>query len=157
LHQVQVSHHSAAVKVGWAAQCAAVKGAVNQLVRRDRPPEVLLPMAGRHAGRERAAPSLEQGAYAIASMPGNTAIERRDRAPMAFPLTTGARANALASLKLKDVDPGAGRLRGDADAVALALLEAMRRAGLLGGQCRLKGRGRLNGLAARCSFVASME
>ena len=66
------------------------------------------------ARRERPAPTLEQVTHAIASMPSNTDIERRDRALMAFTLMTGARDSALASMKLKHVDLAAGSVFQDA-------------------------------------------
>lgn len=66
------------------------------------------------ARRERAAPTLEQVKHAMAVMPGNTDIERRDRALMAFTLIKGARDSALASMKLKHVDLAAGSVFQDA-------------------------------------------
>ncbi len=56
------------------------------------------------ARRNRAYPTLEQVKRAIAMMPNGTAIERRNRALVAFTLLTGARDRATASLKLKHVD-----------------------------------------------------
>jgi integrase/recombinase XerD len=49
-------------------------------------------------------PTLEQIKHVIESMPSNTAIERRNRALIAFTLLTGARDSAIASMKLKHVD-----------------------------------------------------
>ena len=56
------------------------------------------------ARRERPAPTLEQIKHVIASMPGRTGIQQRDRALIAFAILTGARDSALASMKLKHVD-----------------------------------------------------
>jgi integrase/recombinase XerD len=47
-------------------------------------------------------------------MPANTEIERRDRALIAFTILTGARDRATASIKLKHVDLGQGRIIQDA-------------------------------------------
>lgn len=56
------------------------------------------------AHRERKSPTLEQVRHVIETMPMGTAIERRDRALVAFTLLTGARDSAIASMKLKHVD-----------------------------------------------------
>lgn len=56
------------------------------------------------ARRERPVPSLEQVRSVIFGMPSATVIERRDRALIAFTLLTGARDQAIASLKLKHVN-----------------------------------------------------
>jgi integrase/recombinase XerD len=56
------------------------------------------------ARRETAVPTLEQIKHVIESMPSNTAIERRNRALIAFTILTGARDSAIASMKLKHVD-----------------------------------------------------
>lgn len=56
------------------------------------------------AQREKKAPTLEQVKHAIAQMPANSEIERRNRALLAFTLLTGARDSAIASMKLKHVD-----------------------------------------------------
>lgn len=63
---------------------------------------------GRIAGarRERPVPSIEQVRHVLAHMPTGTAIERRDRALIAFALLTGARDDAIASLSLRHVDLG---------------------------------------------------
>lgn len=52
----------------------------------------------------KAFPTLEQVHHVLATMPAETAIEKRDRALIAFALLTGARDGALASFKLKHVD-----------------------------------------------------
>jgi integrase len=54
-----------------------------------------------NATRPRPAATLEQVRYVLACMPARTAIERRDRALVAFALLTGARVGAIVSLKLK--------------------------------------------------------
>lgn len=53
---------------------------------------------------QRPFPSLEQAQHVIRSMPSSTAVEKRDRALVAFTLLTGCRDGALISLKLKHVD-----------------------------------------------------
>lgn len=59
-------------------------------------------------------PTLEQVKHVIALMPAASAIERRDRALIAFTLMTGARDSAIASLKLKHVNLSAGCVEQDA-------------------------------------------
>jgi integrase len=49
-------------------------------------------------------PTLEQIRKVVFSMPTETAIQRRDRALVAFTVLTGMRDNAIASLRLKHVD-----------------------------------------------------
>lgn len=56
------------------------------------------------AQRAHPVPTVEQIVHAISAMPSVTAIERRNRALIAFILLTGARDGAVASLKLKHVD-----------------------------------------------------
>jgi integrase len=69
------------------------------------------------AVREKPFPTLEQMHHVLATMPGDTEIERRDRAIVALLLLTGARDGALASLRLKHLDLAAGALRQDAEDV----------------------------------------
>ncbi len=66
------------------------------------------------ARREQVGPTLEQVKHVIALMPAGSAIQRRDRALIAFTLLTGARDSAIASMKLKHVDLVAGRVDQDA-------------------------------------------
>ena len=66
------------------------------------------------ARREKPVPTLEQIQHAIALMPDQTEIERRNRALLAFALLTGARDSAIASMKLKHVDLTAGSVFQDA-------------------------------------------
>ena len=66
------------------------------------------------ARRERPAPTLEQVKHVITTMPVKTDLERRNRALIAFTLLTGARDNAIASMKLKHVDVHAGSVYQDA-------------------------------------------
>ena len=56
------------------------------------------------ARRPQRVPTLEQIKHVIAVMPAESEIARRDRALIAFTLLTGARDNAIASMKLKHVD-----------------------------------------------------
>ena len=66
------------------------------------------------AVRVKAAPTLEQVRHVLATMPHGTALERRDRALIAFAATTGARVNALASFRLHHVDLAGGYVEQDA-------------------------------------------
>jgi integrase len=66
------------------------------------------------AQRERKAPTLEQMKHVIETMPEGGEIERRNRALVASTLLTGARDSAIASMKLKHVDPKEGRVYQDA-------------------------------------------
>lgn len=66
------------------------------------------------AHREQKAPTLKQVKHALCQMPGNTEIERRNRALIAFTLLTGARDGAIASMKLKHVDLSTGCVHQDA-------------------------------------------
>ena len=66
------------------------------------------------AKRHRPFPTLDQVKRAIAMMPEDSVIERRNRALVAFTLLTGARDSAIASLKLKHVDLEAGSVFQDA-------------------------------------------
>jgi len=66
------------------------------------------------AKRQQGFPTLKQVKHVISKMPGNTEIERRNRALIAFTLLTGARDSAIASLKLKHVDLIAGCVNQDA-------------------------------------------
>lgn len=53
---------------------------------------------------DRPVPTLEQITIALGKMPAETVIQRRDRAVFCFTILTGARDDAVASLRLKDVD-----------------------------------------------------
>jgi integrase/recombinase XerD len=66
------------------------------------------------AKRDSPVPTLEQIRYAIALMPNSSAIERRNRALLAFTLLTGARDSAMASFKLKHLDLESGFVFQDA-------------------------------------------
>jgi site-specific recombinase XerD len=56
------------------------------------------------ARRSQKVPTLEQIKFVIRSMPISTDIELRNRALISFTLLTGARDNAIASMKLRHVD-----------------------------------------------------
>ena len=56
------------------------------------------------SSRDSEGPTLEQVRLVLANMPTNTDIERRNRALIAFALLTGARDDAIASLRMKHVD-----------------------------------------------------
>lgn len=66
------------------------------------------------ASREKPVPTLKQVHHVLTSMPADTDIEKRDRALIALALLSGARAAALASLKLKHVDLEQGCIHQDA-------------------------------------------
>jgi len=66
------------------------------------------------ARREQVGPTVEQVKHVIALMPAESAIQRRDRALVAFTLLTGARDSAIASMKLKHVNLAAGCVEQDA-------------------------------------------
>ena len=66
------------------------------------------------ARREQVGPTVEQVKHVIALMPAASPIQRRDRALVAFTLLTGARDSAIASMKLKHVNLGAGCVQQDA-------------------------------------------
>jgi integrase len=56
------------------------------------------------ARRDQRVPTMEQIEHVIGTMAAGTAIERRNRALVAFTILTGARDGAIASFKLKHVD-----------------------------------------------------
>jgi integrase len=64
--------------------------------------------------RQKPVPSLEQIEHVLSIMPKDTAIEKRNRALIAFTLLTGARDSAIASMKLKHIDIKAGIVYQDA-------------------------------------------
>lgn len=64
--------------------------------------------------REQVGPTVDQVKHVIATMPAGTAIERRNRALIAFTLLTAARDSAIASMKLKHVDLVANCVNQDA-------------------------------------------
>lgn len=66
------------------------------------------------AKRQKPVATVEQVKHVLTVMPNCTAIEKRDRALIAFTLLTGARDSAIASLKLKHVDFNADMLYQDA-------------------------------------------
>ncbi len=63
------------------------------------------------AAGEGRAPTLEQVRHVVAAMPDRTDVEKRDRALVAFAILTGARDNAIASMRLKHVDLAGGFVR----------------------------------------------
>lgn len=66
------------------------------------------------ASREKPVPTLEQVHHVLDTMPATSDLERRNRALIALALLTGARAAALASLKLKHIDLEQGCIYQDA-------------------------------------------
>ncbi|OYU48139.1 MAG: recombinase XerC [Rhizobiales bacterium PAR1] len=69
------------------------------------------------ATREKPAPSIEQIRHVLASMPGDTDIEKRNRALVAFAILSGARDNAIASLSIRHIDLAVRTVFQDARAV----------------------------------------
>jgi len=59
-------------------------------------------------------PTIEQIKHVLDTMPSSTDIEQRNKALIAFTLLTGARDNAIASIKLKHVNLDEGRVYQDA-------------------------------------------
>ena len=66
------------------------------------------------AVRTRPVPPLDDIRKALAAMPTDTVLERRDRAVVAFALVSGARDNAIASFSLKHIDLAARTVFQDA-------------------------------------------
>jgi integrase len=66
------------------------------------------------ARREKRVATLEEIKRVLALMPTDTAVERRNRAIVAFAILTGARDGALASFRLKHIDMGAQTVFHDA-------------------------------------------
>ncbi|MBU2644532.1 site-specific integrase [bacterium] len=66
------------------------------------------------AKRQKPVASIEQIKHVLSIMPNSSAIEKRDRALIAFILLTGARDSAVASMKLKHIDLKAGTVYQDA-------------------------------------------
>jgi integrase/recombinase XerD len=66
------------------------------------------------AARGRPVPSIEQIRHVALTMPSGTDVEKRDRALVALAVMTGARDDALASLRLRHVDIEAGLIQQDA-------------------------------------------
>jgi len=66
------------------------------------------------ARRDKRVPTLDQIRHVIGAMPVATEIDRRNRALVAFTILTGARDRAVASIKLRHVDPQERRVDQDA-------------------------------------------
>ncbi len=66
------------------------------------------------AKRHKAVATVVQIKHTLAVMPNHTAIEKRDRAIIAFTLLSGARDSAVASLKIKHIDFNADTVYQDA-------------------------------------------
>jgi integrase/recombinase XerD len=66
------------------------------------------------AGNEERIPTLDQIRHVISTMRAETDIEKRDRALIALVLLTGARDNAVASMRVKHVDLANGKILQDA-------------------------------------------
>ena len=66
------------------------------------------------AKRQKPVATVEQIKHVLTMMPNVSAVERRNRALIAFTLLTGARDSAIASMKLKHIDLQAGTVYQDA-------------------------------------------
>ena len=77
------------------------------------------------ARRETIGPTLDQVKHVISLMPTNTPIQRRDRALIAFTILMGARDRAIASMKMKHVDPMAGCVEQDAREFQIKFTKAL--------------------------------
>lgn len=77
------------------------------------------------ASRDTAGPTIEQVRHVLGTMPADSDIERRNRALIAFTLLTGARDNAIASLRLKHVDVERGEVDQDAREVRTKASKSM--------------------------------
>jgi len=66
------------------------------------------------ARRESRSPSLQEVTRVLEHMPTETLVQRRDRAVIAFTILTGARDRAIATMRLKHVDPERGLVHQDA-------------------------------------------
>jgi site-specific recombinase XerC len=73
------------------------------------------------ARREGPVPSLKEVVQVLRAMPGNTVIEKRNRAVIAFAILTGARDGALASFRLKHINLTAGTVFQDGRFAAAGL------------------------------------
>ena len=78
------------------------------------------------AKRERPCPTLEQVAAVLAAMPAATALDRRDRALVAFTAITVARVDALRTFRLGNVNLAAGYVDQDARNVATKFAKTFR-------------------------------
>lgn len=78
------------------------------------------------ARREKAVPTLEQVHHVLGTMPFGTALERRDRALVAFAAITGARVMALTTFRLGHVNLDGGYVEQDARTVATKFAKSFR-------------------------------
>jgi integrase len=78
------------------------------------------------ARREKKVPTLEQVHHVLANMPSSSAIERRDRALIAFATLTAARVGALASFQLAHLDLAGGFVGQDARVVQTKFAKSFR-------------------------------
>jgi len=62
------------------------------------------------AGSQERIPTLDQIRHVIGAMPSETDVEKRDRALIAFILMTGARVDAVASIRLKHINLDEGKV-----------------------------------------------
>lgn len=76
-------------------------------------------------GEQRPSPSLDQALYVLDQMPSATAIQKRDRAILAFLVLTGIRDGAAIGLKLRHVDLYSCTIRQDPREVNTKFSKAM--------------------------------
>lgn len=69
------------------------------------------------ARRDKPVPTIAQVEFVLSIMPGDTILQRRDRALVAFVMVTGTRVTALTSLRLAHVDISDGQVDQDARTV----------------------------------------
>jgi integrase/recombinase XerD len=78
------------------------------------------------ARNEERIPTLEQVRYVLANMPKGREIDKRNRAVIAFVAMTGARVDAVASMRLKHVDLAGGSVFQDAKQVRTKFSKSFR-------------------------------
>ncbi len=77
------------------------------------------------AGEPRPSPSVEQIRHVLRTMPGETVIERRNRAIVAFLILTGIRDGAMVGLRLRHLDLHGRRVHQDARQIRTKFAKTM--------------------------------
>lgn len=78
------------------------------------------------ARRDKPVPTIAQVEHVLAVMPGDTIVQRRDRALIAFTMLTGTRVTALTSLRLSHVNMAGGYVDQDARTVRTKFAKTFR-------------------------------
>lgn len=78
------------------------------------------------ARRDKAVPTIAQVEHVLSVMPGDTIVQRRDRALIAFTMLTGTRVTALTSLRLSHVNMAGGYVDQDARTVRTKFAKTFR-------------------------------